>query len=272
MIRATALRSVPVAPRPQAGQSLACSETGAASGAEPISFGPTNLDTRLHGGLARAALHEVFADADSDGSAAAAFALLLALRALGPAQTLLWVRDDRAPRSNGTLHAPGLVELGCDPARLIMVTSPDALGVLRAGLDGVRCGQLGAILLELHGAVPRLDLTASRRLAMAAAQSGVFTLLLRVDATPVPSAAQTRWSVACAPSAPLASAPLAAAPLAGEAPGHPAFDIALLRHRGGIAPFNIRLEWNRDRRSFAPLSGGASSLSAVGTDQAQHAA
>lgn len=263
MIRATALRSVPLAPRPQGEGAGVPNENSA----DPITLGHPATDTRLHGGLARAALHEVFADADSDGSAATAFALLLALRALGPAQTLLWVRDDRAPRSNGFLHAPGLVDLGCDPARLIMVVAPDALGVLRAGLDGVRCGQLGAILLELHGAVPRLDLTASRRLAMAAAQSGVFTLVLRVDATPVPSAAQTRWSIACAPSAPLAATPLAA-----EAPGHPAFDIALLRHRGGIAPFNTRLEWNRDRRSFAPLSGGASSLSAVGTDRAQHAA
>ncbi len=267
MIRATVLRSVPVALHRQAVPSLAHKEGGTTMEADPVSFGTTGVDSRLHGGLIRAALHEVFADADSDGSAATAFALLLALRAIDPTQTLLWVRDDRAPRINGTLHAPGLADLGCDPARLIMVTSPDALGVLRAGLDGVRCSQLGAILLELHGAVPRLDLTASRRLAMAAAQSGVFTLLLRIDSTPVPSAAQTRWSVACAPSAPLSSASLAA-----EAPGHPAFDIALLRHRGGVAPFNIRLEWNRDRHSFTPLSGGVSSFSAVGTDRAQHAA
>lgn len=265
MIRATALRLVPTPPHPQG-------ERTPAPSANPITLGHPATDTRLHSGLTRAALHEVFADADSDGSAATAFALLLALRALGPAQTLLWVRDDRAPRSNGFLHVPGLVDLGCDPARLIMVVAPDALGVLRAGLDGVRCRQLGAILLELHGPVPRLDLTASRRLAMAAAQSGVFTLVLRVDATPVPSAAQTRWSVACAPSAPLGSTSLGAPALTSEAPGHPAFDIALLRHRGGIAPFNTRLEWNRDRRSFAPLSGGASSLSAVGTDRAQHAA
>lgn len=225
-----------------------------------VGFGCDATDQRLGGGLARAAMHEIFAE--GEGSPASAFALLLAVRALGQHRSLLWVRDDRAPRQTGYLHAPGLVDLGCDPNRLVVVMPPDPLAVLRAGLDGVRCGQLGAIVLEVHGAVPQLDLTASRRLGMAAAASGVFTLMLRIAATPVASAAQSRWSVAGAPSLPLAA----------DAPGHPAFDIALLRHRGGIAPFNTRLEWNRDRRSFAPLSGGASSLSAVGTDQAQRAA
>lgn len=225
-----------------------------------VGFGCDAIDHRLGGGLARAAVHEIFAE--GNGTPASAFAVLLAIRALGQHRSLLWVRDDRAPRHSGYLHAPGLVDLGCDPNRLVVVMPPDPLAVLRAGLDGVRCGQLGAIVLELHGAVPQLDLTASRRLTMAAAASGVFTLLLRIAAVPVPSAAQSRWSVAAAPSLPLAA----------DAPGHPAFDIALLRHRGGVAPFATRLEWNRDRRSFAPLSGGASPLSVIGTDQAQRAA
>lgn len=255
MIRPATLHRIAALPRLPDEHSAGCGDAR-------IGLGAADVDTRLHGGLIRAALHEVFSAGEEDTSTATAFALLLATRALGDDASLMWVRDDRASRANGYLHAPGLLDLGCDPARLVIVIPPDPLGVLRAGLDGVRCGQLGGVVLELHGAVPLLDLTASRRLAMAAAQSGVFTLVLRINAEPVPSAAQTRWSVATAPSMPLPA----------DAPGHPAFDVALLRHRGGGLPFATRLEWNRDRRCFAPLSGGASPLSAVGTDQAQRAA
>jgi protein ImuA len=172
---------------------------------------------------------------------------------------VLWVREQRCSRNSGQLHAPGLLELGLDPASLILVEAPDTLAALRAGADIVKCGQVGAVVIEPWGKAPLLDLTASRRLSMAAAASGVLTLVVRVEAAPMPSAAQTRWQVASAPSSPLPA----------EAPGYPAFDITLLRHRGGIAGFETRVEWNRDTRSFAPLPGGIPAIPAVGADQAQ---
>jgi protein ImuA len=227
-----------------------------------VTFGAESIDDRLEGGLAQRALHEVFAASVEDASAAAAFALLISLRARSINRPFIWVRENRCCRRTGNVHAAGLVELGIDPDDLILVDVPDALAVLRAGADIVKCDQVGAVIIEPWGKAPLLDLTASRRLAMAASASGVMTLILRVDAKPVPSAAQTRWQIAAAPSAALAA----------NAPGHPAFDIALLRHRGGIAGFETRLEWNRDTRSFAQLSGGVSSVFAVGADQARQAA
>ena len=224
----------------------------------PVTFGMEAIDGRI-GGLARRALHEVFAGSVEDGSAAAAFALMLALRACPAGRPVIWVREGRCGRLGGHLHAPGLAELGLDPGDLVLVDAPDVRAVLRAGADIVKCGQVGAVVIEPWGKAPLLDLTASRRLSMAAAVSGVMALALRVDADPMPSAAQTRWRVATAPSSPLAA----------EAPGHPAFDIALLRHRGGIAGFEARVEWNRDTRSFAPLSGGLPAVAAVGADQAR---
>lgn len=228
---------------------LRTSEVGCSS-ASPAAFietGSNNIDTRLGGGLARAALHEVFADDGDHSASAAGFALMMALRGCA-AKPVIWVREDRGERNNGRLYASGLVELGADPTEIILVTGADALTVLRAGADIVACGAVGAVVIEPWGKAPALDHTVSRRLALAAARSGVLTLVLRTGATPAPSAAATRWSVRAAPSAMLAA----------SAPGRPAFDINLLRHRGGIAGFEARVEWNRDRRSFcdAPLPGG----------------
>jgi protein ImuA len=105
--------------------------------------------------------------------------------------------------------------------------------------------------LEAQGNAKLIDLTSTRRLALAAA-AGVLVLLVRGDAVPMPSAASTRWQVKSAPSL----------PLPGNAPGLATFDIDLLRHRGGIAPFAARVTWDHATRSFhdTPLSGGLSAV------------
>ena len=77
--------------------------------------------------------------------------------------------------------------------------------------------------------MPLLDLTASRRLALAAEQSGVTLLMLRLEAEPVPSAADTRWAVSAAPSQALEA----------NAPGPPQLEIELLRRR--VGPFGHAL-------------------------------
>jgi protein ImuA len=102
------------------------------------------------------------------------------------------------------------------------------------------------------GQSPRLDLTASRRLALAAEKSGVTLLLLRIDAQASPSAADTRWQVAAAPSQALEA----------NAPGPVALDIELLRRRAGPAGMRWRVEWNRDACAFREpaLSGAVVSL------------
>lgn len=215
------------------------------------------IDERLGGGLAHRGLHECFAATAEDASAAAGFAIMLAMRACS-GRPLVWVREKRCARQTGHLHAVGIAELGFDPVNLVLVDADDTLAVLRASADAVKCSPVGAVVIEPWGKAQSYDLTASRRLSMAAAASGVFTLVVRADADPLPSAAQTRWRVAAAPSSPLPA----------DAPGHPAFDIVLLRHRGGVAGFETCVEWNRDTRSFAPLPGRLPAVLAVGTDQA----
>jgi protein ImuA len=204
-----------------------------------VTFGAAALDEALGGGIARAALHEIYAPGTADLTAATGFAVGLAIRA-AQQRPILWVRQDVLDAETGRLHPPGLAELGLDPARILLVRARDAQGVLRAGAEAARCSALGAVLIEPWGEPRLLDLTASRRLALAAEGSGVTVMLLRAVANPDPSAARTRWQVTALPSRALEA----------NAPGDPAFNVTLLRHRGGLAECEWRVEWSRDRQCF----------------------
>jgi protein ImuA len=203
-----------------------------------FSFGLADVDQTLGGGLARGALHEIYAPGGPDVAAATGFAIALALRA--PPGPIVWARQDYVDMEAGCLHAPGLAELGLDPDRLILVQARDVLGVLRAGAEALRCPALSAVLIEPWGDTGVIDLVATRRLSLAAGSSGVPALMVRPAATPKPSAAATRWAVRALPSQALEAG----------APGLPAFAITLLRNRAGTAGHEWRVEWNRDDRCF----------------------
>ncbi len=234
--------------------SLAALETPEAPPEGRFGLGVGEVDAALGGGLARGRVHEVFAGVTADAAAAAGFAAALALRGAG-GRPVMWVRQAFCEIEAGRLHARGLAGLGLDPDALLMVRVPDVLGVLRAGGEALGCRALGAVVIEPWGAPPEIDFTVSRRLSLAAAGSGVACLFLRLAATPHASAAATRWKVAAAPSRPFPA----------NAPGRPAFDIALLRQRGGTAGRNWRLEWDHELRVFnavPALSGGAAAVPA----------
>ncbi len=209
--------------------------------------GIASLDAALGGGLAYGRVHEIYTSETGDASAAAGFAVALATGMTKGSRTALWLRSRRCVEQGGVLQASGWAELGGAPGNTLFGVVADSMALLRAAVDALRCAALGAVIVEGWGRMRELDLTASRRLALAAEKSGVPLLLLRMDATPVPSAAQTRWQVASAPSH----------ALPGHAPGRPTFDIELLRQRSGPSGLGWRLEWNRDQRTFrdATLSG-----------------
>ncbi|MCJ8155843.1 ImuA family protein [Sphingomonas sp. LaA6.9] len=218
------------------------------------------LDTALGGGLARGRVHELFADEHNDAASTAGFAAMLALRSRHSGAPILWLRTDEAERRCGRLYAPGLAELGGDPDALLIALAPNPAELLRGAADAARCVGLGALVVECWGQCPALDLTASRRLALAAEQSGVTVILLRIEARAMPSAADTRWAVRSAQSVALEA----------DAPGPALFEIELLRRRSGPSGMRWRVEWDRDQCVFREpaLSGALVPLSTHGSAEA----
>ena len=212
-----------------------------------LASGHAGFDAALGGGLAAGRCHEFFAADALDGTSAAAFAALLALRTPGKAP-LIWLRTTDAASRIGHIYAPGIAELGGDPDRLLLVETPDPKTLLVCANDAIRCAGSAAVIVESWGKFPLLDLTAGRRLALGARDAGTTLLMLRLNAVPAPSVAETRWSVAAA----------ASRELDANAPGAPAVDLKLLRWRAGPAGGRWRLDWNHDEHAFGePALPGA---------------
>jgi protein ImuA len=205
-------------------------------------------------------VHEIFGASIQDEPSAAGFAVALAVRASGN-RPVVWVRQDFVGLEMGEIYAPGLAELGLSPDRLILVRVRDGPGVLKAGEEAARCPPLGALLVEPWGNPKILDLTASRRLALAAARSNVPLFMVRAGGAPTPSAASTRWSIRAAPSAAFDA----------DAPGHPVFEVELLRDRAGASRRNWTVEWNRDHRTFKDIQTLPSRMVSVPAGGSHHA-
>jgi protein ImuA len=212
------------------------------------------VDAWLGGGLKADGVHEAI----GEGACALGFLLLLAerKRRQGLSTALVWARENG---KGGAPYGPGLVELGLDPATITLLLLPDPLSILRAGLDALRHGG-ASVLIDLPARQRHYDLTASRRLALAAQESGALALVLRPASTGS-TAAHTRWQIGPAPSQALEAG----------APGHTAFALTLLRQRGGREGLTATLEWNRDDGAFqkprsmgqkAPLFGAHYAMAA----------
>jgi protein ImuA len=199
---------------------------GRAAGRSSLPFGLDAVDQRLAGGgLAVAALHEAAPATPALGDEAAATLFVAAAAArLARATsegTILWALSRR------DLFAPGLAQIGLTPERIIYAECRRDEEVLAVMEEGLRHGGLAAMVGELG----RLPLAAGRRLQLAAEEGGTTALILRrwrrsgADPLALPSAAVTRWRIACTPSEKLA------APGVGRARWH----VELARQRGGEA-------------------------------------
>ena len=173
-------------------------ERGATAAARrSVPFGIPALDTALPGGgLQYNALHEAAGHGpDTEHGAAAALFLAGILARMGG--KVLWVVE------RPDLFAPGLAAVGLLPARVVFAEAGKT--VLAAMEEGLSHPGLAAVVGEFSG---KLTLAASRRLQLAAGQSGVMAALLRRSRAfddpelAAPSAAVTRWRIAAQPSPP----------------------------------------------------------------------
>jgi protein ImuA len=148
-------------------------------------------------------------------------------------------------REKGRPYGPGLTGFGLDPRQTIHVVTHDIDDMLKATEDSLRCGALGAVLCEPWGEAKSLDLTATRRLTLAAEMSGVPLIMLRRGHGDMPTAARTRWRIAPAPSA--------HANTTTTGPGHAHFSVSLVlnRQRDAAAPQGFWImEWSHGERIF----------------------
>jgi protein ImuA len=206
-----------------------------------VALGHSDADATLQGGLALAAVHEIFAEGRQSAAATgfvAGFAGRVAAR-----RPLVWIRQDFTEIETGALSMGGWAELGLDPRLIVTVRAADVDAALRTAADALACDALGAIVLEVWGQARQFDLVASRKLTLAAQASGVTALLLRLAAQPQPSTAETRWIVRAAHSPPAAS-------LMPAAWGAPLFDAQLVRNRHGPVGRWI-MEWKCDECLFS---------------------
>jgi protein ImuA len=201
-----------------------------------VPLGYKAADACLKGGLVRGTLHEVFAHAGHEASTTG-FAAGLAAR-VAANKPVLWIRQDYSALEFGELAATGLLELGINPSCMLLLCAAHAEDALRAALDALTCAALGAVVIEIPGEPKILDLVASRRLTLGAAQKGVTVFLLRFGAQPDASTAETRWLIRSCSSPPQE-----------EDWGRPTFACELVRNRHGRTGHWV-MEWDCDDGIF----------------------
>ncbi len=208
--------------------------------------------------LAAGRVHEAFPAWGGEGTA-----LFFLLGASSPARWTVWVREAAASAEHGELYAPGFSALA-DPASILLVRAQKRVEALWAAEEALKRPGV-RVLLELGARGKPIDLTATRRLSLAAEAHGASALILRGDcgrpefmrAAPT-SSAWTRWRIAPAPSR---------TPHRDEI-GAPSLTAELMRHRAGVRPRTLDLEWSDDGFRIAESRSAASSNEALGGDLA----
>lgn len=208
------------------------------------------FDRLFGGGIRAGTLTEILPEHPGDVWAASGFLLSLAIRlAARPGKDrapVIWIGEDLSSREQGALYGPGLALHGLDPSRFILVNAQNAQQALWAMEEALKCRAPALVVGELWSAKP-YDLTASRRLLLAAQKHGTPALLfltgLAGQAGQLSSGADLRFEIRAHPSVHPPSA--GSLPLPGAARW--AVRIAKMRIKARAGPSGI------DRDRFHPL-------------------
>jgi protein ImuA len=153
---------------------------------------------------------------------------------------VIWVQQDYAALEAGVLNGEGCALFGLDPSRLVLVRTASVRDTLFAMEEALKTRAVAAVAGELAEDGKAADLTATRRLSLAAQKGGGLGLFLRHRPSPSPSAAVTRWRIAAA-----------AGPRDGFGGlGRTAFAVSLTKNRRGSCGDWV-VQWDRHERRFA---------------------
>jgi protein ImuA len=175
------------------------------------------------GGLPLGCIHE-FTGKGREQEAAAHGFLSGVLSQIPPRAGVIWITRRK------TVFPPGLVNFGLTPDRIIFIALAKDKDALWAMEEALRCKAVAAVA----GEIGNIDLTASRRLQLAAEQGGATGFLLRMNPKSLSSSAcATRWNIRPLPSV-----------LEDGMPGvgFPRWEAELLKVRNG-QPGTWQIEW-----------------------------
>lgn len=227
-------------------------------GKPPLALGE-HPDAMLGGGLAFGALHETAPERPFDFGAATGFTLALAALAAKRGGETLWVQTDPAQWDGGAIYGPGLDLFGLASHRLLVLRVRRSADALLAMEEALKCRAVASVIAELPDA--RADLTATRRLALAAREQEGLGLLLRPRVSAAPSAAATRWSVAA----------LAGARDEYGGIGVTSFQLSLMKNRRGPCG-RLSMAWDHHACVFLSERAGAAHSVAVAAASADRPA
>jgi len=196
------------------------------------------LDGVLKGGFARGALHEIAPSGPLHMGAAAGFALALAGLAQQGRRETLWIQQDFAALEGGEIYAPGLTLYGLTVEQFLLLRVAKPMEALWAMEEALSSQALSSLVVELAPGSDA-DLTATRRLQLAAREGDTLALLLRQQVSGQASAATTRWEISALPGLP--------GELGGL--GKPRFGLNLTRNRCGPCG-NWNVIWDRQKGCF----------------------
>jgi len=203
-------------------------------------------------GLAASGVHEVAEAAYGDHPSVTGFALSAARQA--EVSSILWVTRYGSRREHGHLverWAESL--LGPEPPACLYIEPSKPDHALWVTEEAIKSRAVSLVITE----TPLPSFTASRRLSLASAEWGTPTVLLLPHNARGTSAAQARWRVAAAPSAPN--------PYDAHAPGDALWRVTLERCRAApsLSGKTYLLGGNH-----APLSGDQTDRLASNTMEA----
>lgn len=199
-------------------------------------------------------LSEVFADGKDESGAALGFSLamarglitenrpgLIVLQLVGEAQKM------------GLPYGPGLVHFGLPVDQLVFARPQTIVELLWAMEEAIACRAVAAVVADIGSFHKALDFTASRRLSLRTAASGVGTFIVRYAQQREASAARFRWKIAPALSGP--------PPFDDRAPGPPRWRAVLERGRlqpgqpVGVEGEDYLVDWTKDGFVLADIDG-----------------